>query len=281
MNRDAHEQNRLGWNAATAAHQTHIPNLAAFLREGGTTLFPEDLALLGFLRGKSLVHLQCNAGADTVSIARAGARVMGVDISEVAIEAARALAAEVGVPAGFVCSDVYDFLETAEERFDVAYASYGAIPWLSDVALWARGVRRVLRPGGRLVVVEFHPLPWIFDDELRWVWPYSTHGRPLVEPGVGDYVAASEGALSWGGHAEGVADFVNPHQAHSFPWGLGEVLGAVIAAGLRLDHVQEYEHCNGCRVLPGMVRAEGRRWVMPPDRPAIPLMYSFVATRSD
>lgn len=281
MNRDAHEQNRLGWNAATAAHQSHVPHLGRFLREGGTTLFPEEIALLGFLRGKSLVHLQCNAGADTVSIARLGARVMGVDISDVAVDAARRLAADVGVPATFVRSDIYDFLDTAEERFDIAYASYGALPWLSDIQLWARGVRRVLRPGGRLVVVEFHPLPWIFDDAMRLAWPYSTHGQPLDEPGVGDYVAESGGHLSWGGHAEGVQGFENPHRAVSFPWGLGEVLGAVLAAGLRLDHVREYDYANGCRILGPLVAAEGRRWVMPPGMPSIPLMYSFVATRPD
>ncbi|HEY0132741.1 MAG TPA: class I SAM-dependent methyltransferase [Nannocystis sp.] len=190
MRRDSHEQNRRSWNLVIPAHDSHKRDQAGFLRAGGSTLFPDELALLGVtgvggpgervladmtpetgpLAGLDLVHLQCNVGQDSLSLARLGARVTGVDISDEAVARATQLAADAGVAASFVRADIYDWLaDTAAgaTRFDVAFATYGALPWLSDLDAWAAGVAAVLRPGGRLVALEFHPIAFIFDEQLR------------------------------------------------------------------------------------------------------------------
>src|SRR5690606_22284073 len=140
---------------------SHKRDQAAFFRGGGGTLFPEEIALLGNIAGQRLVHLQCNAGQDSLSLAGLGARVTGVDISDTAIAFARQLADETGVPATFERADVYYWLDQARaggHRFDVAFSSYGALCWLSDLEAWARGLFTVLEPGGRFVCVEFHPV---------------------------------------------------------------------------------------------------------------------------
>src|SRR4028119_2148741 len=151
--RDLREQNRLSWNAVVGAHDSHRGDLAGFLREGGSTLFPEERTLLGDLNGKALAHLQCNSGGDSLSLALLGASVTGVDISDEAISSARQLSSKSGIPADFVRADVYDWLAaTAREgpRFDVVYGSYGVVCWPPDLRAWAEGIAPVLRPGGRL-----------------------------------------------------------------------------------------------------------------------------------
>ncbi len=175
VRKDSHEINRVAWNAATDAHNSHKRDQVAFFRNGGDTLFPEEIDLLGDVTGRTLVHLQCNSGQDSLSLARRGAVVTGVDISDTAIAFARRLSAETGIPATFVRADVYDWLaETAAHgpRFDLAFASYGALVWLSDIRAWAAGVAAVLNPGGRLVVVEFHPFANVFDWDWSHKFPY-------------------------------------------------------------------------------------------------------------
>nr|MBA3585591.1 class I SAM-dependent methyltransferase [Gemmatimonadota bacterium] len=129
-------QNRRSWNAVVGAHDSHRGDLAGFLKAGGSTLFPEESRLLGDPSGKTVAHLQCNSGGDTLSLAGLGADVTGVDLSDEAVLSARNLSEESGLPARFVRADVYDWLaETAkgEERFDVVFASYGVVCWLPDL----------------------------------------------------------------------------------------------------------------------------------------------------
>jgi SAM-dependent methyltransferase len=285
VQRDLHEQNRRSWNHATRAHNSHKLDQAGFLRNGGSTLHPEELELLGDLRGKRLVHLQCNSGQDSLSLAARGADVTGVDISDEAVSFARQLSEESGVSARFERADVYDWLEAAAkagEHFDLAFSSYGAIVWLSDLRTWARGIAGVLRPGGRFVLVEFHPVPWMLDleGEGKVTYPYSTAGTPLTwEDGVGDYVGASGAALAPSGYQEGEAKFENPEPVHEFGWGLGDVIGAVLEAGLALEAFREFPYTNGCKMFPAMRELPGRRMVMPEGFPTIPLMYSLAARK--
>jgi SAM-dependent methyltransferase len=284
MKRELHEQNRLSWNAATAAHNSHKGDQAAFFRDGGSTLFPEERELLGDLSGRSLVHLQCNAGQDTLSLARLGAEATGVDISDEAIGFAARLSAESGIAARFERADVYDWLEAAAgegRRFDVAFSSYGAIGWLSDLGVWARGIAGVLAPGGRFVLVEFHPLIHTMDEGMRFVWPYSGGGEPIViDEGIGDYVEQSGEALTHGAeYQEGVVAFANPHPTVEFAWGLADVVTALLEAGLVLETLREYPYTNGWKVFEGMRPAPGRRYHTPEGTPDLPLMYGIVARK--
>ena len=282
--RDLREQNRLSWNAVVDAHESHRGNLPAFLRSGGSTLFPEELSLLGGLEGKRLVHLQCNSGGDSVSLGKLGASVTGVDISDEAVISARDLAQKSGIPATFERADIYDWLEQASRegrRFDVVFASYGVVCWLPDLAAWAGGIEGVLETGGRLVLVDFHPAAEIFDRDWNHANDYPAGGEPLLlDEGVGDYVAVSGGSLTPAGYLEGISGFENPQKAHLFRWGLGEVVTALASTGLRITALEEYPYTNGERGFARMRELPGRRLAPPEDIPTLPLMYGIRAERA-
>ena len=271
--RALHEQNRRSWNAATEAHNSHKHDQAGFLKRGGCTLFADELELLGDVDGLDLVHLQCNCGQDSLSLARRGARVTGVDIADAPIAFARELAAETKLPATFHRADLFDWMATSDARFDVAFASYGTIGWLCDLDRWARGVRRVLRSGGRLVLLEFHPLVWSFAGSGALAEPYFLDGA-LDEAGVRDYVGVD---LAPSGHLDGVQEFANPERSFGFQWTVAQILQATVDAGLRIETVREYPYANGCRLFDDMTPLEGRRYAMPAGAPAMPLMFGLVA----
>ncbi|MCP3982264.1 MAG: class I SAM-dependent methyltransferase [bacterium] len=280
---ERHEQNRRSWNLATRAHNSHKQNQAAFLRDGGSTLFDEERELLGPLGGQSLAHLLCNAGQDSLSLARLGARVTGVDISDEAVEFAKRLGADAGIDATFQRSDVYDWLDAAGEqglRFDRVFSSYGALPWLSDLDRWFRGAAAILEPDGCMVLVEFHPVGMMLDAQWRPGYPYGTGAEAHPDAdGVGDYVAASEDGLAPSGFREGVEDFHNDESCIEFHWSIGQILTAATAAGLTIRRFEEYPHANGCRAWERMRELPGRRYLPPEELPPIPLMFGLVAGR--
>jgi SAM-dependent methyltransferase len=279
--RAIHEQNRRSWNAITPAHNSHKHDQAGFLRNGGSTLFPEELALLGDVNGLRLLHLQCNCGQDSLSLAALGAEVTGVDISDAAIEFAKNLSRESGIPAKFERADVLDWLDEAvvrEERYDRVFSSYGTICWIADLPRWARGVASVLAPKGRLVLFEFHPLCWSFDCEGRVIESYFIDGPIPERGGVNDYVAGSGTDLLPMGKAPGMHGFQNPEPAMAFQHTLAQTVQALADAGLFIEQVREYPYANGCRLFEGMEPLPGRRWGMPPGVPAMPLMLGLVAT---
>jgi SAM-dependent methyltransferase len=280
--RATHEQNRRSWNAVTPAHNSHKHDQAGFLRGGGSTLYPEELELLGDVAGKRLLHLQCNCGQDSLSLAALGADVTGVDISDAAIEFARTLSAESGIAARFERADVLDWLDEASargERYDRVFSSYGTITWLADLARWGRGVASMLAPGGKLVLLEYHPLGWSFDREGKVIESYFIDGPiPERNGGVNDYVAASRGVLSPSGKAPGVQDFVNPEPAFSFQHTVAQTVQVLADAGLFIEQLREYPYANGCLLFEGMEPLPGRRFGMPKGVPAMPLMLGVVAT---
>lgn len=279
--RHMHEANRVSWNAATRQHNSHKGDQAAFLRGGGTTLFPEEVELLGDVRGKTLLHLQCNAGQDTLSIAaHLGAQVTGVDISDEAIDFAQKLAAESGIAGTFVRADIYDWFAQNTTTYDVVFASYGAIPWLSDLRAWGQGIAAALKPGGRFVLVEFHPFLNVYDDEFNPNYDYSG-GKPVFfEDGIGDYVADSGGALTHTGQKiEDAPHFHNPHPVYEFCWGVADIVGALLQAGLRLDEFREYPYSNGFKPFADMRELPGRRMTLPEGMPNIPFMLGVAAIK--
>jgi SAM-dependent methyltransferase len=282
--KDLREQNRRSWNAVVGAHDSHRGDLATFLREGGVTLFPEERALLGELDGKALAHLQCNSGGDSLSLARIGAAVTGVDISDEAVATAVELSAKTGIPALFERADVYDWLKEAASggrRFDVVFSSYGVVCWLPDLEAWAEGIAAILEPsGGRFVLVDFHPAAEMFDEHWNHARAYPCGGEPmLLDKGVGDYVAGSRGGLTPAGFVQGTRGFENPEPCHLFRWGLGEVVTALAGAGLSILALREYPYSNGERHFAGMRELSGGRMVPPKGVPAVPLMYGILATR--
>ncbi|WP_416208458.1 class I SAM-dependent methyltransferase [Chloroflexus sp.] len=276
------EQNRRSWNAVVPAHVSHRADEAAFLRQGGSTLFPEEVALLGDVRGCRLLHLLCNTGVDSLSLAARGAVVTGVDLSDAAIAHARALSVASGIPATFVQADVYEYLAAAaaaHTRFERIYAGYGVICWLRDLTAFANGIAALLTPGGRFVLMEFHPASNMFNADWHLVYDYPHGGQTLTLPGVGDYVGAADGGLSPSGFLPGVGDFVNPEPCTLYRWGVGEVVTALVQAGLRLQVLREYCYVNGERPFVRMVATPERRMYPPADVPAIPLMYGLAVEK--
>jgi SAM-dependent methyltransferase len=270
-----HEENRLSWNEATKAHNSHKVDQAKFFREGGQKMFPEEIELLGDLAGKSVLHLQCNSGQDTLSMKQLGAARV--------IDFARRLSADSSIEATFHRADVYDWLTEAvkaDERWDIVFCSYGAICWLSDLGTWAMGFAALLKPGGRFVTVEFHPIMDMFDEKMRHHFPYSTHGLAATwHEGVTDYVGESGSIITPSGWKGGVEDFQNPHPVHEFVWGLSEIITALLGAGLVIDHFREYDYTSGFRPYDVMREIEGRRWVVAEGVPSVPLMYSITARK--
>ncbi len=282
-NSSIHEANRRSWNAATLAHNSHKKDQAGYLRRGGTTLFPEETELLGDVARSRVVHLQCNSGQDTLSLARLGADVTGVDISDEAIDFAQRLSVESGLPGTFCRADVYDWLTSAHrrgERYDVAFSSYGSICWLSDLEHWAEGIAALLVEGGRLIVIDFHPVALMFDEHFRLTYPYFSPDEPYKwDDGVSDYVGRAGSALAPSGFEEGVRDFQNPHAAYEFQWSLSAILSAVIGAGMRIDQFHEYPFFNAAKLYEEMQEAPGRRMYLPEGAPTAPLMFGLVASR--
>lgn len=273
------DETRQSWDHATRLHNAHKRDQAAFLRAGGSTLFPEEQELLGELRDRRLLHILCNSGQDTLCLAARGAACVGVDLSGEAVAFARQLAHESGLPATFHESEVFAFLESELERapFDLVFGSYGCLPWIDDVRRLFALVRDRLAPGGRAVFVEFHPLAWSFDERFQLVDPYFAPGRVFSQP-VSDYVGESGAALAPSGFEASVVG-VNPHQAHAFQHTVADLVTAAIDARLTIEALREWPYANGCRLHAGLVATDHKRFTTPPDVPNLPLMLGLVARR--
>ena len=263
--------NLLNWNNRAELHATDTTGMyrIAQVLAGGSSLHALETSELGDIFGKDVVHLQCHIGLDTLSLKHLGARsVTGLDFSAQAIAAARDFAERAGTEARFVEASVYDAPSALGETYDIAFVTWGAINWLDDIAAWARAVATVLRPGGRLYLLEGHPQ-------------------------MSQYEAGERGlelAYDWRTPADGPLMFDDPqtytgddrplrHQRH-YEWihPLGSVINALIAAGMTIDFLNEHDTLvwNG---FPGMVDRGGGQLALPDDMVKVPLSYSIGATR--
>lgn len=238
----------------------------AGFKAGRSALKGVDVDAVGDVRGKKLLHLQCHFGLDTLSWARLGAAVTGLDFSPEAIAAARALARETGLAARFVCSDVYDAPAALGERFDVVYTGVGALCWLPDVARWADVVAALLAPGGLLYLRECHPVLHALDESSdpaapRLAYPYFEAEATRFEVG--------------GTYADPKARVAN---ATTYQWnhGIGEVVTALVTAGLAIEALHEHRGCDW-QALPQMARGPDGMWRLPEHGEMLPLMYSIRA----
>lgn len=242
------EANRRHWDEITPVHAASGFYDVASFKAGKSKLKPVELEELGDVRGKTLLHLQCHFGLDTLSWAREGAAVTGIDFSEQAIEMARALAEETGIEARFVVSDIYALPDNLDEQFDIVFTSYGALCWLPDITRWAQVSAHFVRPSGTFYVAEFHPFSQIFDDEpevtdLHVRYPYFPLADPMRFVDAGDY-------------AEPSADITN-NVTYEWPHPVSEVLTALINAGLRIEFLHEFP-TTPFRFLPFMEAADER-----------------------
>jgi SAM-dependent methyltransferase len=268
------EANRGLWDAWTRINlASPMYDVEAFAAGGGRDLDPIARAGPGDVRGKSLLHLQCHFGMDTIRWARHGATVTGVDFSAEAIAAARALAARMAVPARFVHSDLYELPGALDGRFDVVFTSHGVLGWLPDLEGWARLIARYLVPGGTFFIVEAHPVLMCFDDRaaepaLRLLYPYFHGPEPIREEHAGCY-------------SDPHAPMTSVEHVWLHP--LSTVVGSLLRAGLRIEAFEEYPFLSW-RFFPWMEQGADGWWRLPADRRlpqgpgSLPLMFSLKAT---
>lgn len=228
-----------------------------------------DAPHLGDLTGRRVVHVQCHIGTDTLSLARLGGEVTGVDFSPSALEVARNLAARAGPSVRYVESTVDAIPQALPETFDLVYTGVGALNWLPAVARWAQIVAGLLAPGGRLYLREGHPVLGSLDDErdddlLVMAYPYFE----TVEPN--EWVTD----VSYTGDETKVDSPVAREWAH----GLGETAQAVLDAGLTLTRLEEHTELEW-QFLPWMVPTESGRWALPHGRERLPMMYTLEAVK--
>lgn len=263
--------NRANWDDRVPIHwDSPVYDTAGFIADPArlSAEVAWDARYVGEVRGRHLLHLQCHMGKDTLSWARLGAEVTGIDFSEPAIAAARRLSAESGTPGRFLVAELYDAPHVLPETFDVVYTGVGALNWLPDIARWARVVAGFLAPGGLFYIREGHPMLWTLDwreDRALTVrYPYFETAAPVVDDDPSTY--AGPGTVA---------------HARTYEWnhGIGEVVTALLDAGLALTALREHRELSW-QGLPQMVQGEDGMWRLPEaQRSLVPLMYSLIARR--
>lgn len=261
--------NQAMWNAKTPLHLNSAAYDVPGFKAGRRTLRPHEVDDLGDVTGQRLIHLQCHFGLDTLSWARLGARVTGLDFSRAATNAAMELARELGLQADFITSDVYDAAAAVGHRtYDIVYTGVGALCWLPDMDRWGRVVHDLLRPGGQLYLFEFHPFKWMIEDS----GPSEVAIRDSYFSPPQGYTAA--GGVTYADSSIPAA--VTPTVQWNHP--LGEVVTGLAQAGLRINSLRELDG-DVLRQWDMMARSEDGLYRMPPDRPSLPLMYVLRAHR--
>lgn len=219
--------NKTAWNLKADVHiRSGFYGNEAFL-QGGSSLKSIERDILGDIAGETILHLQCHFGQDSISLSRLGAKVTGIDLSDRAIDHARAMAAELADDTKFIGSDVYDLPNVLDEKFDIVFTSYGVIGWLPDMEKWARVIAHFLKPGGRFIMAEFHPVVWMFDDDFKTVaYNYFNTGE-IVEQMEGTYADRKANI-----------EYTTVCWNHS----LSEVIGSLIRAGIRIGRFEEFDY---------------------------------------
>ncbi len=251
------------WNDKTDVHfKSKFYDVDAFLA-GKNSLNPIELDLLGNIKGKSILHLQCHFGMDTISLSRLGAMAVGVDFSDNAIEKATALALKAKTNTEFILSNIYELKEKLNSEFDIVFTSYGTIGWLPDLDKWAGIVSRFLKPGGKFIMVEFHPVIWMFSYDFSKIeYDYFNTGA-IVEEITGTY-------------ADRNAAIVN--MSVSWNHNLSEVIGALIKNGLRIESFEEYNY-SPYDCFENTIEVEKGKYQIRELENKIPMLYSIQAAK--
>jgi len=261
--------NRRSWDERTPLHvASPLYDLDSFVA-GRSTLHPFEPAELGPVEGCTLLHLQCHLGTDTLSWARRGATVTGLDFSGASIEAAAKLAAQCGLEATFVEANVYDAAEVLGETYDVVYTGLGALNWLNDIDAWADVVAHLVAPGGRFYLLEFHPLLFVLSDDdlvLDPTFSYFHDAAGITVEDPSDYADAT----------------VQLEERRTIEWAhtIGDVVTALIDAGLEIQMLREHD-VIAFEPWPFLQRVDGEAalWRSPAGKAHVPLEYSLLATK--
>lgn len=257
------EMNRRAWDIRTKLHVgSEFYDVMGF-KQGESTLKPPELQLVGDVKGKRLLHLQCHMGLDSLSWARMGAEVTGVDFSPKAIEIARKLSHELSLNAEFLEADVLDMDDLFDKGFDIVVSTYGVLYWLSDLQIWSKNVWQSLVPGGRFVLVEFHPILDVFHEG------YVT-GNAAYFPQSAMKPKMARGSYT---DPEAAVTYEQVRWQHD----IGRVVTVLAEEGLHIDKLVEYPYCS-YPLFDGLEEQPDGMW-RPQDYGRIPYMYGLAATR--
>lgn len=241
------ETNKATWNTKVKVHaKSKMYDIEGF-KKGKSSLKPYELDALGDVSGKSLLHLQCHFGQDTLSWSRLGAKCTGVDLSDEGIELAKELNAELYLDAEFICCNVLDTSQVVKDKFDIVFTSYGVIGWLPDLKPWGKMIAERLKKGGTFFIAEFHPIVWMFDyleDTPIMKYSYMQSG-PIYEEYEGTYADENSKMIS---------------KEYGWNHGLGDVVSALTEAGLHIEYLKEHDE-SPYDVLPNLTRTDSGMYV--------------------
>lgn len=259
MYKEIFEANRNHWDQRVRIHiKSDFYNVKGF-KNGESSLTEVERDALGDVSGKSLLHLQCHFGQDTLSWARKGAVVTGVDFSPKAILAANELSAELGIPARFIEANVYDLPKVLDEKFDFVFTSFGSIVWLPNMDQWAAVVNNHLKPGGTFFIAEFHPTFYLFDFDSGKI-SYDYFNSRIYKENIERTYTGSDEVIS------GTEYFWN----HD----LSEVISALLRTGLRLVEFREFPF-SPFNCFPNMEELSPKRYTWTLHGRQIPHVYSI------
>ena len=255
--------NKATWNKKVDVHaQSDMYNMEAF-KAGKTSLMPNELKALGHVSGKSLLHLQCHFGQDTLSWSRLGAKCVGVDLSDEGVKLAQQLNNDLKLDAEFVCCNVLDTSKHVSKTFDIVFTSYGTIGWLPDLKPWAKMIAERLNVGGTFYIVEFHPIIWMFDyiDGVSKMKYHYNRKEVIYDEYEGTYANQSSKMVS---------------KEYGWNHGLSEIVNALIEAGLDIEYLNEYDE-SPYDVFPDLVKLDNGMYKLKDQ--LFPMLFEIKATK--
>jgi len=255
--------NRNSWNKKTEIHiNSEFYDMEGFLK-GKSSLNKIELDLLGDVQNKTILHLQCHFGQDTISLSRMGAISTGVDFSNKAIDNARKIARQCQTDTQFICCDIYDLVNHLDHKFDIVFTSYGTIGWLPDLDKWAKIITHFLKPGGKFVFAEFHPYIWMYDDFFKSIKYDYFKSEAIIETESGTYAdkkaAIKQKYISWN---------------HS----LSEVLGSLLKNGMELRSFEEFDY-SPYNCFNNTLKVSENKYTIKTFGNKIPIVYSLSAIK--
>ncbi len=257
------EENKRSWNKRTAIHRDSTFYDVASFKKGRSSLNKIELEELGDVKGRSLLHLQCHFGMDTMSWAREGATVTGVDLSDEAIKLANEINAELALQAKFICCNVYDLKDQLDEKFDIVFTSYGTIGWLPDLDKWAEIIAYYLKPGGIFYIADFHPALWMMDEDFEHIKYNYFNTEVITEEISGTY-----------------SDRSAPIRSIEHGWNhpFSEMITSLLKYGLEIVQFNEFPY-SPYNCFNKLEQGEDGMWRIKGMDEKMPMMYSIKAIK--
>lgn len=269
------EANRQSWNKRTPVHKDSVFYRLKEFKAGQTSLNKIELEELGDVKEKTLLHLQCHFGMDTMSWARLGAKCVGVDLSDEAIRLAKEINKELSLDVKFICCNIYDLLPQSSESskapplegfgeaFDIVFTSYGTIGWLPDLEKWSEIISYYLKPGGIFYIVDFHPALWMMDEDFQYI-KYNYFNTEVI-------MDETEGTYS---------DRNAPIKTTNYGWNhpFSEILNNLIQQNLQVVHLNEFPY-SPYNCFNNVEQGSDGMWRIKAMNEKLPMLYSIKAVK--